>query len=143
LVLAVLILAPAYVYLRQSLPLVEGEAPAPGLSAPVDIVRDPYGIPHIYASGDADAAYALGYAHAQDRLWQMEMNRRIGSGRLAEILGPAALDTDRFLRTLGVRRPPRRPSRGWTANRMPCCRPMPQASMHLSLATRCCRWTFC
>src|SRR5471030_652568 len=104
LLVLVLALGAAYVYLRQSLPQLEGDAIAAGLSAPVEVIRDAYGIPHIFASTHADAAYALGYAHAQDCLWQMEMNRRIGSGRLAEILGPGALETDRFLRTLGVRR---------------------------------------
>ncbi len=94
----------SYAYLRHSLPQVEGEVVAPGLGATVDVIRDAYGIPHIFAANHQDAAYALGYAHAQDRLWQMEMNRRIGSGRLAEILGAGALDTDRFLRTIGVRR---------------------------------------
>lgn len=76
----------------------------PALAAPVDIVRDRWGIPHIWAASLEDAFYALGYVHAQDRLWQMEMNRRIASGRLAEILGPGALEIDRFMRTLGVRR---------------------------------------
>ena len=103
-VLSAAALASAYVYLRQSLPKVEGEVPAPALKAAVEVLRDAYGIPHIFASNEADAAYALGYVHAQDRLWQMEMNRRIGSGRLAEILGPAGLEADRFLRTIGVRR---------------------------------------
>ena len=103
-VLSAVALASAYVYLRHSLPKVEGEVPAPGLKAAVEVLRDAYGIPHIFASNEADAAYALGYVHAQDRLWQMEMNRRIGSGRLAEILGPAGLEADRFLRTIGVRR---------------------------------------
>ena len=103
-VLSAVALASAYVYLRQSLPKVEGEVPAPALKAAVEVLRDAYGIPHIFASNEADAAYALGYVHAQDRLWQMEMNRRIGSGRLAEILGPAGLEADRFLRTIGVRR---------------------------------------
>ena len=103
-VLSAAALASAYVYLRQSLPKVEGEVPAPALKAAVEVLRDAYGIPHIFASSEADAAYALGYVHAQDRLWQMEMNRRIGSGRIAEILGPAGLEADRFLRTIGVRR---------------------------------------
>ncbi len=104
LLVATLICAAAYLYLRQSLPQLEGEVRAPELSAPVEVLRDAYGIPHIYAASQPDAVYALGYVHAQDRLWQMEMNRRIGAGRLAEVLGPAALDTDRFLRTVGVRR---------------------------------------
>ena len=103
-VLSAVALASAYVYLRHSLPKVEGEVPAPALKAAVEVLRDAYGIPHIFASTEADAAYALGYVHAQDRLWQMEMNRRIGSGRLAELLGPAGLEADRFLRTIGVRR---------------------------------------
>lgn len=104
--LAVLLLAAAggYFYLQRSLPKTEGEFGVAGISAQVEIQRDRYGIPHIRAQTHADAAFALGFVHAQDRLWQMEMNRRIGSGRLAEILGPAALETDRFVRTLGVRR---------------------------------------
>ena len=67
-------------------------------------MRDRYGIPHIFAASNEDAFFALGYVHAQDRLWQMEMGRRIAAGRVSEIVGPAGLETDRFLRTLGVRR---------------------------------------
>src|SRR5688572_33155224 len=96
----VLALAAAYAYLWQSLPAVRGEITVSALGAPVDIVRDAFGVPHIFAQDANDAAFALGFVHAQDRLWQMEINRRIGSGRLAEVLGPAALDTDRFLRNL-------------------------------------------
>ena len=77
-----------YVYLRQSLPKLDGDARLTGLSAPAEIQRDRYGIPHIRAQRLADAVFALGFAHAQDRLWQMEMNRRIAAGRLAEIIGP-------------------------------------------------------
>jgi penicillin amidase len=94
----------AYAYLRQSLPKTTGEIVVAGLAQPVEVLRDAYGIPHIYAASLEDAHFALGYVHAQDRLWQMEMNRRIAAGRLAEILGPRALESDRFLRTLGVRR---------------------------------------
>ena len=93
-----------YGFLRQSLPKTSGEIHLSGLGAKVEVLRDRHGIPHIYASSLEDAHFALGFIHAQDRLWQMEMNRRIGSGRLAEILGPAALDTDRLMRTLGLRR---------------------------------------
>jgi len=96
--------AGAYLYLRQSLPKTAGEVRLAGLGATVEVLRDRHGIPHIYAASLEDAHFALGFVHAQDRLWQMEMNRRIGSGRLAEILGPAALETDRFMRTLGLRR---------------------------------------
>ncbi len=101
------LLAGAYLYLRQSLPVTEGEirlAGSAGLGAPVEILRDRYGIPHIFAASLDDASFALGYVHAQDRLWQMEMSRRIAAGRVSEIVGAAGLETDRFLRTLGVRR---------------------------------------
>lgn len=94
----------AYLYLRQSLPINEGEHSVRGLLAGVEIIRDHHAVPHIFAANRADAHFALGYVHAQDRLWQMEMNRRITAGRLSEILGEATLDNDKFLRTLGVRR---------------------------------------
>jgi len=106
-VLIVLILlsaAAGYAWLRQSLPQLDGSISLSGLKAPVEVVRDRHGVPHIYAGSVADAQFALGFVHAQDRLWQMEMNRRIGAGRLSEALGPATLDADKFLRTLGVRR---------------------------------------
>ncbi len=75
-----------------------------GISAPVDIVRDADAVTHVFASTKLDAFYGLGYAHAQDRLWQMEFQRRVGHGRLSEIFGAATLSTDRFLRTLGTGR---------------------------------------
>jgi penicillin G amidase len=105
LVLLLLVVSAAgfYAYLRQSLPLTRGEVTLTGLAAPVEVLRDRHGIPHIYAASLEDAHFALGFVHAQDRLWQMEMNRRIGSGRLSEILGPSALEADRFMRTLGLR----------------------------------------
>ena len=100
---AVLLLA-GFLYLRQSLPQTTGETRVAGLAGPVEVMRDRYGIPHIFAASNEDAFFALGYVHAQDRLWQMEMGRRIAAGRVSEIVGPAGLETDRFLRTLGVRR---------------------------------------
>jgi penicillin amidase len=100
----VLIAAAAYFYLRASLPTTSGEIEVHGLSAPVDIVRDRDAIPHIYAANKLDSLFGLGYVHAQDRLWQMEFQRRIGFGRLSEILGPAALPQDKFLRTVGFGR---------------------------------------
>jgi penicillin G amidase len=75
-----------------------------GLSGPVTVTRDQWGVPHIKAGTDLDAFWAQGYVHAQDRLWQMELNRRTGAGRLSEILGDAALDQDKFLRTWGFYR---------------------------------------
>jgi penicillin amidase len=93
-----------YVYLRQSLPRLEGEIPVAGLGAAVQILRDGYGVPHIFAQSERDAHFALGFVHAQDRLWQLEMNRRIAAGRLSEVIGAGGVETDRFMRTLGVRR---------------------------------------
>jgi penicillin amidase len=100
-----LLLAGAFFWYRGATqPQLSGQMQLPGLESPVDMVRDAEGIPHIYAKSAHDAYFALGVAHAQDRLWQMDINRRIAAGRLSEVLGPKALDTDRFLRTLGVRR---------------------------------------
>ncbi|HEX4585534.1 MAG TPA: penicillin acylase family protein [Burkholderiaceae bacterium] len=91
-------------YRQASLPEHEGTLAVGALSRPVKIVRDDAGLPTISAQTESDALFALGYVHAQDRLWQIEFNRRIGQGRIAEIVGPAGVDTDRFLRTLGVYR---------------------------------------
>ena len=94
----------AWVYARRVLPQTEGRLALAGARAELTILRDEHGIPTIRAASVRDAMFGLGVAHAQDRLWQMETHRRIGSGRLAEAFGEAALDTDRFLRVLGVRR---------------------------------------
>src|SRR5262249_25882373 len=94
----------AYVLLRRSLPQVNGEVRLAGLTAAVDIIRDADAIPHIFAANKNDALFGLGYVHAQDRLWQMEFQRRIGNGRLSEIFGDATVPQDRFLRTVGFGR---------------------------------------
>jgi penicillin amidase len=94
--------------LRRPLAQTSGQIKLPGLDAPVQILRDRWGVPHIYARTTADLFAAQGYVHAQDRLWQMELQRRTGMGRLAEIFGPIALDTDRFVRVLGFNRIVRR-----------------------------------
>lgn len=75
-----------------------------GLHARVEIVRDRHGVPHIRAKNETDAHFGLGFVHAQERLWQMEFQRRLGNGRLAEILGEKGLPTDRLFRTLGLSR---------------------------------------
>ena len=105
-VLIVILITPlaGWLCLRRSLPQVGGKVTVAGSSGAVEITRDRHGIPYIYAKTDHDAFFALGYVHAQDRLWQMEMQRRIGAGRLAEVLGEATVKTDQFLRTLGVYR---------------------------------------
>ena len=81
-----------------------GTVSVSGPSRPVEIVCDGNGVPHIFAEDPNDAYFALGYMHARDRLWQMEFMRRLGAGRLAEVLGEPALKTDRFIRTLGLYR---------------------------------------
>ena len=93
-----------WVYAQRASPRVDGALVLPGAQAPIVIERDAHGIPTIRAQSAHDAWFGLGLVHVQDRLWQMETHRRIGAGRLAEAFGPAALDTDRFLRALGVRR---------------------------------------
>ncbi|MGH6969873.1 MAG: penicillin acylase family protein, partial [Stellaceae bacterium] len=106
-VAAVLLIATVtggWLYLRSSLPQTDGQIAVHGLSAPVSITRDAHGIPTIVAKTDADAAFALGYVHAQDRLFQMDLMRHYGAGRLAEWFGAAALPADRFTRTLGLYR---------------------------------------
>ncbi|HEV8610037.1 MAG TPA: penicillin acylase family protein [Thermoanaerobaculia bacterium] len=85
-------------------PRESGTVKVAGVAAPVTIETDAHGVPTIRAASAADALFGLGYAHARDRLWQIEYQRRIGTGRLAEILGPRLVETDRFLRTIGFRR---------------------------------------
>lgn len=94
----------AWLYLLKSLPKLDGEVKVQGVSAPIEIVRDKEGVPHVFAKSEADGWFAIGYAHAQDRLWQMEFQRRVAQGRLAEIMGEPAFDNDRFVRTLGLAR---------------------------------------
>lgn len=93
-----------YLWLRTSLPQLDGVLAVTGLGAPVAILRDRNAIPHIRAESANDAYFALGFVHAQDRLWQMETIRRSGAGRLSEIFGKRTLGLDRFMRTLGLYR---------------------------------------
>jgi len=104
LVLVAIIAAAGFWFVRRPWPEVRGDIKAPGLTAVVEVIRDEWGVPHIYAQNEHDLFFAQGYVHAQDRLWQMEFNRRIASGTLSAILGDATLDTDRFMRTIGLRR---------------------------------------
>src|SRR3981081_2120471 len=90
--------------LRASLPQTTGKLALPGLERPVRVVREARGIPAIVATSRHDLYMALGFVHAQDRLFQMDMQRRLGAGRLSEVVGDAALGSDRFMRTLGVYR---------------------------------------
>jgi penicillin amidase len=93
------------VYLtRRAFPQTSGTIAVAGLQRPVEVIRDGWGVPHIFARSARDLFFAQGFVHAQDRLWQMELNRRTASGRLSEVFGEATLATDRFLRTIGLRR---------------------------------------
>ncbi|MBX9913363.1 MAG: penicillin acylase family protein [Pseudomonadaceae bacterium] len=90
-------------YLHSKQPLRSGEVQLSNLQAPVSVRYDERGVPHIQAQNEADLYRALGYVHAQDRLFQMEMMRRLSRGELSAVLGPKLIDTDRLFRTLGIR----------------------------------------
>ncbi|MBT9526975.1 MAG: penicillin acylase family protein, partial [Rhizobacter sp.] len=104
LLVVLVVVAALWIYSRRVLPMTSGTMPLQGLRGEIRIERDADGIPTIKASSRDDAMFGLGYVHAQDRLWQLETHKRIGSGRLAESFGESALETDKFLRALGVRR---------------------------------------
>lgn len=93
-----------YFLFRRPLPKKKGALKITALSSPVDIYRDGWGVPHIYAKTHHDLFFAQGFVHAQDRLWQLEFNRRMLRGRLSEILGEVALPLDRWMRILGMYR---------------------------------------
>ena len=106
--LALLIMIPAallggLIYLYSLQPQYAGRLRLAGLQQEVEVIFDAYGIPHIYGQNEPDVYFALGYVHAQERLFQMEMMRRVAAGRLAEILGEKLVNTDKFFRTLGLR----------------------------------------
>ena len=92
------------VWWQRVLPDNEGRLVVAGLAGEVSIERDDAGIPTIRGADRNAVLFGLGFVHAQDRLWQLDTHRRIGSGRLAEAFGPSALDNDKFLRALGARR---------------------------------------
>src|SRR5512136_619227 len=87
---------------RRRLPQVDGTLHAKGLERPVEVVRDRWGVPHIYAETLHDLMFAQGFVHAQDRLWQMDIQRHLVAGRLSEVLGAVALPLDRWFRVLGM-----------------------------------------
>jgi penicillin G amidase len=90
--------------LRRSLPALDGVVELPGLSGSVEVLRDRFGVPQIFAESERDLFFAQGYVHAQDRFFQMELGRRAGHGRLSELLGENALELDRLSRTIGFGR---------------------------------------
>jgi penicillin G amidase len=104
---AIILLIALLLFLRhlvtKSFPQTEGTIDAPGLHAIVDVYRDEYGVPHIKASDEHDLMFATGYVQAQDRLWQMDLMRRAGEGRLSEVMGKETIDIDVLFRTIGLR----------------------------------------
>ena len=85
-------------------PRIEGRLHLPGLQAPVEVVRDRWGVPHIYAKTERDLWFAQGFVHAQDRLWQMEEARRVAAGRISEGVGEEGIEIDRLARIVGFHR---------------------------------------
>ena len=108
---------------RRSLAQISGELDVPGLRESVEVIRDEWGIPHIYAQNDDDLFLAQGYVMAQDRLWQMEMWRRWHEGRLSEIFGPEAFNYDLRTRQMMFRGP-------WDESRMDELPPRRGAHLH-------------
>ncbi len=90
-----------YLLITRSFPKISGTLSVHGLTEEVKVPRDEYGVPHILAQSEYDAFFTVGYTHAQDRLWQMELTRRVGTGRLSEVLGEPTLKIDKMFRTLG------------------------------------------
>jgi penicillin amidase len=100
--LLLLIALSLYIYLQTTKPQYEGEVDIKNISKNTEVFFDEYGIPHIYAANQTDAQVVLGYVHAQDRLWQMELLRRIATGRLSELFGNKVSKTDMFFVGLGI-----------------------------------------
>ena len=104
LLLLVLLGAALGLWVFHAQPMYDGQLRSEGLKVSVNIKRDTSDVVHIFAQSNRDAAFALGFAHAQDRSWQLEFNRRVMHGELSEILGEATLPTDKLMRTLGLMR---------------------------------------
>lgn len=102
--LSVLAAIAVYYLASQSLPDYDQTLEVPGIDAPVEIVRDNANVPHIFGQSDTDVFFGLGYAHAQDRLWQMTIMRRTAQGRLSEVFGTRTLPVDRLMRRLDLYR---------------------------------------
>jgi len=100
--LLLLVLLACAIYVWRTFPSLDGELKAAGLAAPVQVRRDASDVTHIEAQSVQDAYYALGWVHAQERSWQLEFNRRVMHGELSEVFGPAALETDKLIRSLGI-----------------------------------------
>ena len=100
--LIILLLIFIFFFARSLQPTYNGELKLANLKEVVQVFYDDYGVPHIYAKNELDARLALGYVHAQDRLWQMELIRRIAAGRLSELFGKKLVRNDKFFSGLGI-----------------------------------------
>lgn len=103
-VLLASVLLGGYLFLRKSLPLIEGEINLVEISKEVQVTRDKNGVPHIVAENNYDLYFAQGFVTAQDRMFQMDLSRRQASGMLSEVIGSSMLNQDKYFRTLGLRR---------------------------------------
>ena len=108
LILTLILLIPAaaaggYWWAQKSLPVLDGQLSFPGLGAPVEVLLDEHGVPAIYARDAEDAYFAAGVLHARDRLWQMELYRRVAMGRLSQVMGDDTIEIDKRFLTLGLR----------------------------------------
>lgn len=101
-IILLIILIVGFIFYRTLLPTYDGSFDIDNVQEEVTIHYDDYGIPHIYAKNETDAFTSLGFVHAQDRLWQMELMRRIAPARLSEVFGDATVDTDRFFAITGI-----------------------------------------
>lgn len=103
-VLLVLIILGLWVYIQSHQPQLRGKLALEEVKSDVEVFYDEYGVPHIYASNQTDAYLTFGYVHAQDRLFQMDLMRKVGQGRLSELFGPELSEADAFYRTIGTNR---------------------------------------
>ena len=101
-VILVLLLLSGFIFTNSLKPTYNGKLSLTSLKNEVEVYYDAYGVPHIYAQNEIDARRTLGYVHAQDRLWQMELIRRIAAGRLSEMFGEKLIKTDKFFSGLGI-----------------------------------------
>ena len=104
LVILIISIVAGFTAVRRPFPQTDGEITLDGPKGTIHIYRDEFGIPHIYANNQDDLFFAQGYVHAQDRFWQMELFRHFGQGRIAEIAGEAAVEQDKYIRTIGWNR---------------------------------------
>jgi penicillin amidase len=111
----ILLVIGIYIFVRSTLPDYEGSYSIAGIEGNIEVMRDTYGIPHIFAGTKNDLVFGLGYSMAQDRLWQMDILRRVSRGRLSELFGEIALDADRFSRVLGFGRGAKKTEENLTA----------------------------